>query len=103
MFADDTKILKQVDTTESSLSLQDDTSSLERWSKDWLLRFNLDKCHVLTLGKHQNVSHAHPYQLHTEELEHVFEEKDLPENPGMSWTVYGTFPQSGDHPPAGSI
>ena len=67
LFANDTKILKQVDTMEDSLSLQDDISSFERWSNDWLLRFNLDKCHVLTLGKHQNISHPHPYQLHTEE------------------------------------
>ena len=47
--------VEQVDTMEDSLSLQDDISSLERLTKDWLLRFNLDKCHVLTLGKHQNI------------------------------------------------
>ena len=77
LFADDTKILKRVQRIEDSLVLQDDINSLERWSKDWLLRFNLDKCHILTLGKHQNITHAQPYQLNSHELEHVFEEKDL--------------------------
>jgi len=50
---------------------------LEIWLRDWLLRFHPDKCHVLTLGKHWNIVHAHPYSLDGNQLEHVFVEKDL--------------------------
>jgi len=44
--------LKQVHTMQDFFALQEDTNSLEHWSKDWLLHFNLNKCHILTLGKH---------------------------------------------------
>ena len=50
---------------------------MEDWCKDWLLKFNLEKCHVLTLGKLQNIQHAHPYTIDDSILEHVNEEKDL--------------------------
>ena len=59
------------------MELQDDVNALGRWSKDWLLQFNLEKCHVLTLGRHQDIKHAHRYCLNDQELEHVFQEKDL--------------------------
>ena len=77
LFADDTKVLNKIKTMDDSLSLQEDINALGEWSKDWLLQFNLDKCHVLTLGKHENIVHAHNYHLNNHELEHVFDEKDL--------------------------
>ena len=43
----------------------------------WLLNFHPDKCHVLTVGRHQDILHVHKYILNAVELEHVFEEKDL--------------------------
>ena len=77
LFADDTKLLKIIDSIEDSLVVQDDINELEHWSQDWLLKFHPDKCHVLTIGKFANIKHAHRYQLGGNELEHVFEEKDL--------------------------
>ena len=77
LFADDTKILRQISSTEDSIQLQGDLKSLEEWSKKWLLRFNADKCHVLTLGKIEHIVHTHRYELYDEELDHVFEETDL--------------------------
>ena len=41
------------------------------------MEFNLDKCHVLTLGKFENTKYTHKYRLGEEEIEHVFTEKDL--------------------------
>ena len=35
------------------------------------------QCHVLTLGKIENIVHSHRYELYDEELDHVFEETDL--------------------------
>ena len=76
-FADDTKIFKEVDSILDSLIIQKDIEELEKWSKDWLLQFHPDKCHVLTIGKFTNIKHAHPYTLNENQLEHVFTEKDL--------------------------
>ena len=50
---------------------------LEAWSKKWLLQFNPDKCHVLTIGNFENIRHTKRYELYGNELKHVFEEKDL--------------------------
>ena len=77
LFADDRKIFKEVNSIQDSLLIQEDIEALEEWSKDWLLCFHPDKCHVLTLGKLENIKHAHPYSLGGNQLEHVFSEKDL--------------------------
>ena len=45
--------------------------------KKWLLSFNLTKCHVLTIGKVFNIQYTQRYRLSNQELDHVFEEKDL--------------------------
>ena len=57
--------------------LQSDLISLEVWSNKWLLKFHPDKCHVLTLGKFENIQYTQRYKIYDKELEHVFEEKDL--------------------------
>ena len=77
LFADDTKIFKQVSCSDDATVLQEDIDALNRWSDMWLLKFNTDKCHVLTLGKFENITHTHRYSLYGDELDHVFEEKDL--------------------------
>ena len=77
LFADDTKILRCITSMEDSIELQRDIQELEDWSYKWLLRFNTGKCHVLTLGKIENILHTHRYHLYNEELDHVFEETDL--------------------------
>ena len=77
LYADDTKILKQITSKEDALSLQSDIDAMEKWGQDWLLRFHPDKCHVLTLGEFHNIMHTQRYTLHGEELEHVYDENDL--------------------------
>ena len=77
LFADDTKIFKCIKSRDDALSLQTDIDVLEQWSDTWLLKFNPDKCHVLTLGKFENTKYTHRYSIYGNELEHVFDEKDL--------------------------
>ena len=62
---------------DDSLGLQQDVHELEQWSDRWLLRFNTDKCHILTIGKIENIKHTHNYELFGNRLDHVFEEVDL--------------------------
>ena len=77
LFADDTKIYRAITSKEDAQSLQSDLNTLEEWSDEWLLRFHPDKCHVLTLGKFENIMHTERYKICNKELEHMFEEKDL--------------------------
>ena len=41
------------------------------------MTFHPKKCDALALGKIYNITHAEKYTLHRQELEHVFEQKDL--------------------------
>ena len=60
-----------------ALILQSDINLLEEWSKKWHLKFKLDKCHVLTLGKFDNITYTYRNRIYKKEIEHVFEEKNL--------------------------
>ena len=77
LFADDTKIFKKIKSIKDAIDLQSDIHLLEEWSDKWLLKFNPEKCHILTLGKFENIMHTHRYTTYGKEIEHVFEEKDL--------------------------
>ena len=77
LFADDTKIFQLITSREDALSLQSDINLLENWSNTWFLKFNPDKCHVLSIGKFKNIRHTQRYSIYGSEMEHVFEEKDL--------------------------
>ena len=76
-FADDTKIFRQITSKQDSTLLQTDMNLLEEWAKNWKLKFNHEKCHVLTIGKMENIQHTNRYIINDNEIEHVFEEKDL--------------------------
>jgi len=58
LFADDTKIFRKITSPDDLIRLQSDIDRLEQWSNKWLLRFHPDKCHVLSLGKFDNLIHA---------------------------------------------
>ena len=77
MFADDTKIFSQITSHKDAVDLQNDLWKLEEWCNKWILKFNAEKCHVLTLGRFENIQHAHQYTVCNNELEHVDSEKDL--------------------------
>ena len=50
MFADDTKIYRNIHDRQDVNTLQSDLSALEQWSNKWLLRFNPAKCKVMYCG-----------------------------------------------------
>ena len=77
LFTNDTKILKQILGQEDAQALQTDIDALEEWSNTWLLRFNPKKCHVLSLGKIENTQYTMRYKVYGDEMDHVFDEKDL--------------------------
>ena len=50
-FADDTKCYQIVRTQEDRARFQEMLDNLATWSSDWQMLFNVDKCHVLHVGK----------------------------------------------------
>jgi len=50
MFADDSKVWRVIETDLDCTALQMDMDVLLNWSDQWLLRFNPQKCKVMSLG-----------------------------------------------------
>ena len=51
LFADDCLVYRSINTEADTLALQHDLSALERWAKDWTMRFNPIKCYVMRLSR----------------------------------------------------
>ena len=76
LFADDTILYRVTDTVEDQIILQNDLKKLEQWAKDWGMKFNAKKCHVLTVNKGPHRS-PYFYQLDGVVLSSVESEKYL--------------------------
>jgi len=73
-FADDTKVFSVVLTKNDIDRLQIELINLRKWSHEWLMLFNIDKCKVMHLGLN-NVKAKH--EINGKYLEEVTEERDL--------------------------
>ena len=73
-FADDTKLVGPVSSTDDINKLRNDLSNLFNWSEDWLMLFNVEKCKVMHLGKNNTKCQ---YIMGGQLLQTVSEEKDL--------------------------
>jgi len=57
-FADDTKLCSAVGDDQEADMLREDLRRMFRWSQDWQMLFNLEKCSVMHMGKiNQELSH----------------------------------------------
>ena len=73
-FADDTKIFRRVDSEEDREMLQRDLDRLVQWSEVWQMKFNVDKCKVMHLGRGNSGGN---YMMNGGRLGMVGEERDL--------------------------
>ena len=78
LFADDTKLYREIKNPQDKDVLQNDLDNLMKWSRIWQLPFNESKCRVLHLGKN-NLNHKYKLINNKNEVEliEVTEEKDL--------------------------
>ena len=74
MYADDTKLYREIKSPDDHLILQDDLTKLCKWSKKWLLKFHPNKCSCLSIGNRKS---AYVYQLFTDSIEQVDSMKDI--------------------------
>ena len=73
-FADDTKMCKAVSSSQDIEILQSDLNSLHKWSNDWQMQFNVDKCSVIHVGHNNKLSN---YKLGNSDLKSSDSERDL--------------------------
>ena len=73
-FADDTKVLRKVNTDGDKQHLQNDLDRLVKWSEKWQMLFNFGKCKCLHTG-HGNLDVN--YKMGDTVLDTTVKEKDL--------------------------
>ena len=66
MFADDTRVYREVNNTPAAQLLQDDIDALEDWTTAWQLQFNAEKCKVMHLGSKNS---EYKYKMHKGDME----------------------------------
>jgi len=74
MFADDTKLFREIKNQDDNAHLQQDLDELSNWSEKWKLKFHPGKCSVLHLGKTNKKT---SYELNGQVLQASSSEKDL--------------------------
>ena len=87
LFADDTKIYRELNNVDDTSALQSDLDSLENWTKSWQVKFDSEKCEVMRITHKQDKS-THAYYLSNTELRFVDSYKDLGINTSrdLSWS-----------------
>ena len=73
-FADDTKLGHAVNCEADRAVLQAALDELCKWAERWLMRFNVEKCHVVHVG-HRNKKFS--YEMNGAQLSESEQEKDI--------------------------
>ena len=76
LFADDTKLYKNITSVNDCNQLQETLTNLVTWSQDNNTKFNGSKCKVLSVTR-KKAPVSFPYHLGSKELLRVDDEKDL--------------------------
>jgi hypothetical protein len=78
LFADDTKLYAPISSEQDCETIQQDLDILNRWSDEWLLRFNSSKCKLMHLGS-KNPKHSYYMNQGGQAtlITEITEEKDL--------------------------
>ena len=79
LFADDTKLFRQIKSSADVLILQSDIERLCEWSNKWLLRFHPDKCVAMHIGNREYLVTGRVFTLDGKILEQsVYSMNDQP-------------------------
>ena len=73
-FADDTKGVQEINSEEDRDKLQRTLTNLEKWTKDWGMQFNVEKCKIMHVGKNNP---QYEYEMSGRKLKVVEQEKDI--------------------------
>lgn len=76
LFADDTILYHQIRNESDTHQLQQDLDKLGEWETKWQMKFNIDKCHILTISKKKKPTIV-DYKLHGQVLQRVSSAKYL--------------------------
>ena len=76
LFADDSKISREIQNETDQEILQEDLNRMNEWSKEWLLEFHPDKLKHLQISQHYEED-EYTYMVGEDQAIRVMKEKDL--------------------------
>ena len=74
MYADDNKVLSKIEEEKDAQMFQQDINRLCLWSNEWLLKFNIEKCHIMHFGKNNP---KFKYSMQDRKLNESIIERDI--------------------------
>jgi hypothetical protein len=78
LFADDCVLYRNIYSHQDCIELQNDLMKLGIWEQNWLMKFNVSKCHSMRISRHRlDKQITHRYTLHGQTLDEVNETKYL--------------------------
>ena len=77
LFADDTKVFREINSEQDVNTLQKDIDNLLNWSNKWLLKFHPDKCVYMEVGHGNETKEQHKYSMGGHNLSKSACEKDI--------------------------
>ena len=92
-FADDTKILKSIQSSNDSMKLQRDIDSLSEWCKKWFLTLNEDKCAAIHFSLSSINNLQSTYQINNTTVRYLSSHRDLGlmVEGNLSWSKHYNF------------
>ena len=76
LFADDTKLFREIKSNSDHNILQEDVNNLLEWSEQWLLKFHPDKCVFMNISN-ENKQTQNTYTMRELNLNESKSEKDI--------------------------
>ena len=73
-FANDTKAANKIKDDQDRMNLEQSLDKLVKWAEEWDMQFNINKCKVMHLGKHNQ---KYKYSMNRVEIKSVEEETDV--------------------------
>ena len=97
LFADDTKLYREVATTEDIVSLQQDVDYLGSWCNTWRVNLNPSECTIMSITRNIHIIN-YQYHLLSHPLQSINNEKDLGiiTTNDLKWSshIYGIVPKA---------
>ena len=89
LYADDTKVYRNINTIEDCMSMQKTLTNMDTWTRQNNIRFNASKCKALTITRKKSPLNF-IYKLDNVELERVSTEKDVGVNitNSLTWNTH---------------
>ena len=77
LYADDTKVFREICSQDDCITLQRDIKLMQEWSEKWLLKFHPEKCKTMRIGRSKVIDFEYKLKESMNPMEKSEAEKDV--------------------------